>query len=85
MLNTLQVCQMWYVFSQAANFLFTVTRAQVLNVERTCNESPEKLATGLLLLLFTSDDLSSGNCTKPMRKDIHQLDIERLWAIKCKE
>ena len=65
--------------------LYTLTRAQVLNVERTYNESPERLATGLLLLLFTSDELSCGNCTKPMRKDINQLDSERLWAIKCKE
>ena len=36
---------------------------------------------GLLLLPFTSEELSTGNCTKPVQKDIRQLDSERLWAI----
>ena len=53
------------------------SQIQVQTVERRYNESPEKLAVGLLLLLFSSDELRQGNCTKPVRKDIKQLDSER--------
>jgi hypothetical protein len=59
-----------------------VTQLQVLEVERKCN-TVEKLARGLLQLLFTPDELSKGNCTKPIRDDINELNGERLWAIKC--
>ena len=58
-------------------------QSQVQNVERRFNESPERLALGLLLLLFTTEELSQGNCTKQVRHDIKQLDSERLWTIKC--
>ena len=61
--------------------LTTVTRSRVLEVERTCNTA-EKLARGLLQLLFSPDELSKGNCTKPIRDVIGELDGERLWA-KC--
>ena len=37
----------------------------------------------LLSFLFTQDELSKGNCSKPMRFDIEQLNAERLWPIKC--
>ena len=43
-------------------------------------ESLEKLAIGLL---FNHEELRRGNCTKPVRDDVQQLDSERLWAIKC--
>ena len=59
-------------------------QAQVLDAERKSNNA-EKLARALLTLLFTHDELSHGNCTKPVRDDITQLDTERLWAIKCKQ
>ena len=61
-----------------------VHQSEVQAVERRSSETPERLALGLLLLLFTSEELSTGNCTKPVRKDIKQLDAERLWAIRCK-
>ena len=60
-----------------------IKQSQVQEVERM-NDTPEKLAVGLLMLLYTPDKLSSGNCTKPIRNDIMQLDSNRLWAIKCK-
>lgn len=63
--------------------LSCVNQAQVLNIERK-NNTPEKLARGLLQLLFSVDELSKGNYTKPVRDDIIQLDSEWLWAIKCK-
>ena len=37
-----------------------VTQTQVLNEERR-HDTPEKLATGLLLLLFSPSELSRGN------------------------
>ena len=52
-------------------------------VERK-NDSAKKLSKALLLLLFSSVELGRGNCTKPIREDIEQLDSERLWAIKCR-
>ena len=60
-----------------------VHQAKILEAERL-TDTPEKLALALLLLLFTQDELGQGNCTKPTRPDIQQLDSERLWAIKCK-
>ena len=60
-----------------------VSHEQLLDVEWRCS-TPEKLALGLLQLLFTPEELKSGNCTKPIHSDIEQLDTERLWAIKCK-
>ena len=46
------------------------------------NDTAEKLAIALLLLLFTPKVSAHGNCTKPVRGDISQLDSEQLWAIK---
>jgi hypothetical protein len=63
--------------------LYCVTRSQLLGAERSTN-TPEKLSLALLQLLFTNVELASGNCTKPVQEDIKQLDIERLWAIRCK-
>ena len=60
----------------------SVTQSQITDVERK-NDSAEKLSKALLLLLFSSVELGRGNCTKPIREDIEQLDSERLWAIKC--
>ena len=62
--------------------LHNFTQAQVLNAERKTS-TQEHLAVSLLQLLFTTEELSKGNCTKPVREDILQLDSERLWAIKC--
>ena len=59
-----------------------VTKEQLLDVDRRA-ATAEKLAVGLLQLLFSQDELRSGNCSKPTRPDIMQLDSERLWAIKC--
>ena len=63
--------------------LSLVKPSQLLDVERK-NDTAEKLARSLLLLLFTHSELASGNCTRPVREDIKQLNSERLWAIKCK-
>lgn len=63
--------------------LTNLTQAQVTEIDRN-HDTAEKLAGGLLLLLFSLDELASGNCTKPIRDDIKQLDGNRLWAIKCK-
>ena len=60
-----------------------VSHDQLLEVERRCS-MPEKLALGLLQLLFTPEELKSGNCTKSIRSDIEQLDTKRLRAIKYK-
>ena len=62
--------------------LSLVKPSQLLDVERK-NDTAEKLARSLLLLLFTHSELASGNCTRPVHEDIKQLDSERLWAIKC--
>lgn len=59
-----------------------INQSKVTAAERLTN-TPEKLALSLLLLLFSQDELSKWNCSKPMRSDIKQLDAERLWAIKC--
>ena len=64
--------------------LTCVTQAQVLDAER-CSNSHEKLAAALLSLLFSTTELAHGNCTKPVRGDIKQLNSERLWAIRCKK
>ena len=63
--------------------LRNVSHDQLLDVERRCS-MPEKLALGLIQLLFTPEELKSGNCTKSIRSDIEQLDTKRLWAIKYK-
>ena len=54
----------------------TVQQPKVTEAERL-TDTAEKLALALLLLLFTHDELRQGNCTKPMRSDINQLDAER--------
>ena len=59
------------------------SQSQVREIERR-SDTVEKLAKGLLHLLFTNDELAHGNCTKPTRPDIQRLDSDRLWAIKCK-
>ena len=61
----------------------TYSQKQVLEVQRKY-DTPEKLAVGLLQLLFSAEELAQGNCTKPIRDDIVQLDSDKLWAIKCK-
>ena len=40
------------------------------------------LSHALLNLLFTDDELATGNLTKPTRKDIKILDQERVLAIR---
>ena len=59
--------------------LHQFTQSQVLDCDRRAN-TPEKLSIALLLLLFTTDELAHGNCSKPTR-DITQLDTKRVWAI----
>lgn len=53
-----------------------VTKEQLLDVERRTGTA-EKLAVGLLQLLFSHEELKTGNCSKPVRSDINQLDSER--------
>ena len=50
-----------------------IKQGQILNAERK-STSQEQLAISLLLLLFS---IITGNCTKPVREDILQLDTER--------
>jgi hypothetical protein len=59
-----------------------MTQNDLRSVERRYSDTPEGLAVALLLLLFTPDQLKHGNCTKPVRKDIDQLDPDRVWAIR---
>ena len=56
-------------------------RESVLHAEVTAN-SPQKLALNLLEVLFTHEELSTGNCTKPMRADIKILDSTKLQGIR---
>ena len=63
--------------------LTNFTQRQVMECEQRAN-SPEKLCLELLMLLFTNEELAHGNCTRPVRDDIIQMDSEHLWAIKCK-
>ena len=49
--------------------LHCVTHAQVLDAERK-SDSPEKLARALQQLLFSSQELAKGNCTRPLHSDI---------------
>ena len=62
--------------------LSNFTQHEVTKTVRN-SDTPEKLASGLLFLLFTNQELASGNSTKPVRPDINQLDSNRFWAIKC--
>ena len=64
--------------------LGSIIQGQITSIEHTTS-SAEKLARGLLLLLFNQDELAKENCTKPVRADTQQLDHERLWAIRCKK
>ena len=63
--------------------LGSLKQEKIQGVERTTT-TPEKLARGLLAVLLSPEELARGNCTKPVRPDIKQLDTERLWGIKCK-
>lgn len=68
--------------SKRTKVILPINPARLLDVERR-NDTAEKLARALLTLLFTPNELATGNCTKPVRDDINELDSERLWAIKC--
>ena len=57
-----------------------ISREQVLDVERRAG-TPEKFAIGLLLLLFTPAELQWGNCTKPLRDDIQELDSAKVFGL----
>ena len=43
-----------------------------------------KLAVNLLTTLFNFEELATGNCTKPSRRDIALLDQEKVQAIRGK-
>ena len=64
-------------------YLKTASRFQLLDAGWRCGKSLEKLAVGLLKLVFSNQELMTGNCTKPSREDTSQLDSGQLWAIKC--
>lgn len=59
-----------------------VSSSQVVRAE---NVSPNasKLAVNLLTVLFTQEQLATGNCTKPNRSDIELLDQHKVEAIRC--
>lgn len=44
--------------------------------------SPEKLAVALLEVLFTFEELSTGNCTQPRKEGIRLLDATKLNGIR---
>lgn len=46
--------------------------------------TPGKLAVNLLQALFTHEEISTGNCTKPVRPDIIMLDPKKIQGIRGK-
>lgn len=55
---------------------------EMLLAAENSSHTPESLATQLLLALFTEQELSHGNCTKPHRSEINLLDQTKIKAIK---
>ena len=58
-----------------------ISREAVLNAE-SISATANKLAVNLLSVLFTQQELATGNCTKPSRDDIFLLDQEKIQAIR---
>ena len=56
---------------------------QLLAVENVGLQQPNQLATQLLRLLFTEEEISTQNVTKPVRKDIKRMDhIKIIWQFE---
>lgn len=64
-------------------FIENVSPKAVMHAENV-STTPSKLAVHLLQALFTHEELSHGNCTKPMREDIVILDQKKIQAIRGK-
>ncbi len=60
-----------------------VARENVVHAENI-SDSPQKLAINLLKVLFTHQEISHGNCTKPNRDDITILNPTKIQAIRGK-
>ncbi len=60
-----------------------IDQSRIHNAE-TVSATPEKLATNLLLALFTLPELAGGNCTAPKRADIQLLNQKKIRGIRCK-
>ena len=58
-----------------------VSKCDVTHAENV-STTPERLAINLLTILFTHEELSSGNCTKATRSDIKVLDPLKIQAIR---
>lgn len=58
-----------------------ISQASVRNAELT-SITPGKLATNLLVALFTPEELATKNCTDPTREDIGLLDQTKIHAIR---
>lgn len=58
-----------------------IPEAAIRNAEVT-GLCPGKLAINLLVALFSYEELSTGNCTKPSREDICLLDQVKIQAIR---
>ena len=64
-------------------------RVEVMGVDKkavqaaeNCSASPEALARALLSAIFTPEEINTGNCTKPRRKDIKLLDQNKIQGIR---
>lgn len=58
------------------------TTQEKISAAENASASPEALAVQLLVALFSEEELSKGNCTKPRKSGVILLDQVRLKAIR---
>ena len=61
------------------------TNASRISAAEVASHDADKLAVNLLLALFDPRELATGNCTKPRKPGVRQLDPDKVLAIKCKK
>ena len=54
----------------------------MLSAAENAGTTPEALAVQLLTAIFTDEELQTGNCTKPRKSGIVQLDQVKIKAIR---
>ena len=62
-------------------FVKGITQDAIVMAENS-GATPERLAVNLLTVLFTETELANGNCTKPRKDGIMQLDGTKVKAIR---
>ena len=55
---------------------------EMLSTAENAGTTPEALAVQLLTAIFTDEELQTGNCTKPRKSGIVQLDQVKIKAIR---